>query len=560
MKHEVFTTRLRAEEIIKEAISIWGQSFQSDKLEGIENDPVFSLFVTALAYQANELDVEIEDLREDILKEFAQMIVPFGKLNAYPAAVVAEAKMADNVLEKEMDSTLSFTLQGTNYNFIPLLKTNLINCSTSSVVRLDNRRWKVELSSVDPIEDLQGFTFMVKNPHFQDLKIFLNGHVLPLIKPWDYADLPLNDCFSLDNEIYNRSSIFEASSLWFDLFAMQNVRLFCIDKYQTSAFVQKPVLDIELVFEFIGIDDQFFLDKDGLKLNCVVLANVQKSAVTLSPETPLARISMTGKQQFLHLIKPEDMQIMRDEPISVRRTAIDRFSAKRLTDMIMTFMYRYQSDYYAFQQFPLLRDGRFLDLLEVFLKKLTDGLENFSDEQTENLYISFNNKYSMPDSKSLEIKYLMTDGAAVNSSLTSSSYFNTTAYTAIKSLQAIAEPVPGIDVIRGLDSDMSVAKYFMVTNDRVVTPADIKLLCYNVLLTRFGVGEDMIISIKVKNRRNTDRRLSGFETVVFISIKNDIYIQKRIENMISTVELTLQKMIEVRSTNVFPVQVSVKLI
>ena len=45
MKQTVFETRQRANEIQKETLAIWRQSDQSDYLEGIENDPIFSLLM-----------------------------------------------------------------------------------------------------------------------------------------------------------------------------------------------------------------------------------------------------------------------------------------------------------------------------------------------------------------------------------------------------------------------------------------------------------------------------------------------------------------------------------
>ena len=80
MKQTIFTTRQRAEEILKEAVSIWEHSNSSEHLEGLERDPVLSLFMTALAYQSNEIDNEIEQLRADILDEFARML----KSKRYP--------------------------------------------------------------------------------------------------------------------------------------------------------------------------------------------------------------------------------------------------------------------------------------------------------------------------------------------------------------------------------------------------------------------------------------------------------------------------------------------
>ena len=77
MKQTLFATRQRAEELLREVVSIWRQSNQSEQLEGMENDPVFSLLINALAYKANEIENEIERLQEEVLESFTQMLVPY---------------------------------------------------------------------------------------------------------------------------------------------------------------------------------------------------------------------------------------------------------------------------------------------------------------------------------------------------------------------------------------------------------------------------------------------------------------------------------------------------
>ena len=54
--------------------------------------------------------------------------------------------------------------------------------------------------------------------------------MLPLIRPWDYSELPLQNCFGLDTILYNRSQTYEASATCLYLFSRQNVRLFVIGR------------------------------------------------------------------------------------------------------------------------------------------------------------------------------------------------------------------------------------------------------------------------------------------------------------------------------------------
>ena len=321
MRQNIFNTRQRAEEIIKEAVAIWQRGFNSEQLEGIEQDPVFALFMTALAYQANEIDNEIEQLQEEILDELTRLLIPYEKTHPLPATALVEARLDDRIPELTLDQRCGFILPDTDYTFIPILKTRAINAEIQSVVRIDNRRWKVGLKLKGAVKQLSGMTFLVGNPHFHDLKLYANGAMLPLVKPWDYSDLPLNECFSIDNMVYNKSLTYQASNTWFDLFAQQNARLFYIDSHKGS---DRPFDRLELTFEFIGIDEQFTFDKEQLSLNATILANVAQRSVTLSAAAPIARLSSEGnKQQFLHLIAPDDNQLYPEVPVEIRRVATD---------------------------------------------------------------------------------------------------------------------------------------------------------------------------------------------------------------------------------------------
>ena len=127
------------------------------------------------------------------------------------------------------------------------------------------------------------------------------------------------------------------------------------------------------------------------------------------------------------------------------------------------------------------------------------------------------------------------------------------------SARLLADPMPGFDELQSLDAQNTLARYYLITNDRIVTPADIKVLCYNELAGRFGIMNDMVERIKVRQVQHAERNHCGFETQVFITLKDNPYIRRSFQDKIPMTELTLQKMIEVRSTNVFPVQVTIEI-
>lgn len=557
MRQNIFNTRQRAEEIIKEAVAIWQRGFNSEQLEGIEQDPVFSLFMTALAYQANEIDNEIEQLQEEILDELTRLLIPYEKIHPLPATALVEVRLDDRIPELTLDQRCGFILPDTDYTFIPILKTRAINAEIQSVVRIDNRRWKVGLKLKGAVKQLSGMTFLVGNPHFHDLKLYANGAMLPLVKPWDYSDLPLNECFSIDNMVYNKSLTYQASNTWFDLFAQQNARLFYIDSHKGS---DRPFDRLELTFEFIGIDDQFTFDKEQLSLNATILANVTQHSVTLSSNSPIARLSgENNRQQFLHLIAPNDNQLYHETPIEIRRVATDRFNAERLTRLASTLVSRFSSDYYAFQKIEVLREGKFMEQFYNLLKKISEGLSRSSSEWASSLYLLLRNDRGFhPKEMSLRVNYLTTDGSAVNAGLNAKSTFAPLANNYIQSVRQLANPMPGYDEIQSENAQDNLARYYMITNDRIVTPADVKILCYNELERRFGITSEMIAGIKIKQAQKAERHHYGFETQVYISLTDNAYIKRNFVDKIPMTELILQKMIEVRSTNVFPVIVNIE--
>ena len=174
MKQEIFDTRQRANELLSKSISIWRQSDHADQLEGVENDPVFSLLVTALAYQANETDSDIERLKQDVLDEYARLLTPYEVGHAIPATTVIEAIPQSHVSEVELTEKSTFLLEGTAFQFMPLLQSRAINAMVSSIVRMDGRRWQLTLKFHEPITDLSGLTFAIKDARFQDIKVTTN--------------------------------------------------------------------------------------------------------------------------------------------------------------------------------------------------------------------------------------------------------------------------------------------------------------------------------------------------------------------------------------------------
>lgn len=551
---------------MREAINIWRQSDMNDFLEGLETDPVLSLMLTALAYQMNEAVGDMEMLKTEVLEEYAYLLTPYEVGHAVPATAVIETALQDTIPEMELTPQSEFTLTGTPYTFIPVLRSRVMNAKVRSIVRMDGRRWKVSLLFKSPVSEISGLTFAVRNVNFQDVKVTIKGQLVPLVKPWDFADLPLSQCFGLDTILYNRSQTYQAQASCLDLFARQSIRLFYVKPHAAGKLLPAETETVDLVFEFTGISDRFQFDKESFSLNTVLLANAKMHSVTLSAASPLARVAGydnrddQSSQQFLHAIRPSEEQIYGNSLVEVRRVAADRFNQGQLVRLLHVLIAKYHSDYYAFQDMKGISGDKTMQALQEILSRLLDAAQKDKLRQLPGVYILLRDASAIRTGNgSVDVSYMTTAGANVNAALNSSSTFTVPTGFNSTDTRQIAIPVPGSDEVSEEGALASLSRYYVATCDRIVTPADIKVFCYNELLTRYGIVRDMVSDISVSHRQQIDNRECGYEIVVEILLADNSFVKRSFAEKIPQVEILLQKMIEVRSTNIYPIHVSIQI-
>lgn len=554
MKEDIYSTRQRATDLLNEALVIWQKGDHIDQLEGLATDPVFTLLMTALAYRANEMDSEIERLRQDVLDEFARLLMPYEASHAVPATTVVEAELQNDVPELTLTETSIFTLPDSGFTFMPLLRSRLINATINSVIRLDGRRWKVVINFSTPISDLSGLTFAVRDARFKDLKITVNGHqMLPLIKPWNYANLPLQPCFSVAALLYNRAQMYQASLTPLEIYARQNVALFSVAHTGTAHLLPVESDRVELTFDFTGIPTNFVFDKDHIKLNTILLVNAKLSTATLTADKPIVRLA---GEQLMHLLPPASEQLFGKTPVTVRRIGADRFNRAALRRLVNSLSTKFDSDYYAFLQVDNANIKTILTRIQEGLVQLIKSTQNNALVEQPGVYLMLERKAIANQAVSLDISYLTTSGAALNGNIKPDSQFTSPAGIKSTSVRQIASPIYGIDETDNTESAQTMLRYYMVTNDRIVTPADIKLFCYARLMSLYTIGPDLVDDISVRNRL-TEQSDSGYCIQVSIVLHDNSFIRRTFEDKIPQAEMLLQTMMEIRSNQLYPIYVSI---
>ena len=323
---------------------------------------------------------------------------------------------------------------------------------------------------------------------------------------------------------------------------------------------------VDLIFEFTGISDRFVFDKQHFSLNPIVLVNAQMHQTTLSGQTPIVRVAgyekdeEHGNLQFLHAVRPSEEQLYGNSLVEVRRVAADRFNQGRLVRLLNSLIARYHSDFYAFQGLQGFSGDKTMQALQETLMRLMEITKKDQLRQVPGVYLLLRNRQLIESGKgSLDVSYLTTAGTGVNSSLHADSTFTVPGGLSAALTRQIANPVMGRDETTEEAALASLSRYYIATNDRIVTPADIKLFCYNELLTRYGIVRDMVKSLTVNRRQQMDRHGCGYEIVVEIVLADNPFVRRSFAEKASRVEILMQKMIEVRSTNIYPVIVTLNI-
>jgi hypothetical protein len=99
----------------------------------------------------------------------------------------------------------------------------------------------------------------------------------------------------------------------------------------------------------------------------------------------------------------------------------------------------------------------------------------------------------------------------------------------------------------------------MVTNDRIVTPADMKIFCYTELMNRYAIVPDMISNISIDHIQQNSPSGFGYAFYVEITLMENPFVKRNFSDKIPQAEMLLRKMMEVRSPNVYPIYVSIQM-
>lgn len=561
MNQTIFETRQRGQELLKKAIAIWQQSSNSDMLEGLDQDPVFGLLMSAVAYIANETDAEISRMKSDVLEEFARMLTPYQVGHATPATVCVGVTPSAGVGDVVMDSDKSFMLADSEFRFTPVLRSRALALSVGEVTKRDGRTWEVTLNCDSNVRDLSHFAFVVNNKSYRQLRVFVADKELPLIHPWEYSEFPRARIFSLEDTIGSWGQCYDPTPACEDLFARHDLRLYMVRSHRAQEFIPYEEMDkIQLRFLFEGVTPNFNFSKEQLLLNPVVLANAFEGASEMDRTMPIARAGDEKERtQFMYLLQPVSDQHNAISKINVREVMADRFNRGTLLHLISSLLGKLNTDFYAFQELNMDSSTQVLGQLVEVLRRLQQQVSegNWTPRGT---YLMLEKGQ---EALSLRARYALTNGAAVNAVLAQGAQVVPVGGYLETNVKRVGSYIAGTDSISQSGGSLETLRYAVATNCRIVTPSDMRLFCESELMRRYGISHDMITSMRIQQRQLPPDRLSqngcGFVIEANITLVNSPFIKRSFRDQAPYAEVMLEKMMQTRSTNIYPIAVNIRI-
>ena len=519
---------------------LWDGSNPNSPLYGMDKDPLVSLLITALAYQEQQIETDIEHFRKGMVAELEDFMLPCHLTKANPAiAMMSTAKAKGNRARCLVGDNTVFTVQKesfrerTSYNFRPLFESNIIGATVIELSQSLNGKWKLTLEVEDEKTVLGGVGFYFKGIEFDELTMHLGDKEVNLINPWEYDRFPMCPDFSFWNLVYNKSLVFGTNEQWFDLWAEQQVQYYMVDPYAPIVLNQGPM---ELTLDFIGLKDKN-ISADNVFINSFPVVNVNKKIFSLTPSEPIVKIA-DDNDFFMNLVGEYDTVEEADKFI-LRRYGCERFGLSELLHLADTLQKRSKTDFYAYQEISSLQDGDKMRKLKVLLKDIMNEI-NREGMPKSGVYALL--KENADVNIAIPLKALYTDGAKGNDIDSGAVVLTVPSDFDLGQTRFLTRSSGGRDEVIDSEEKKMLSHYYALTNDKLVTRSDLKSFCVKELY-KYDIGS--VNRIEVVNNDDGTRTVVAFVTEVNPELD------------LKSIQQRIQRLIEVHSSGLMPVNVMI---
>jgi hypothetical protein len=332
--------------------------------------------------------------------------------------------------------------------------------------------------------------------------------------------------------------LFGSYDYWQKVFLNHAVKLYYVGRYHTK-MTQDNTKEIELDVTF----NRAVGSNNFMKINCIPVVNVEKEGVVVDERNPVKDLT-TESGEFLNLLYDEDNPNDYDN-ILVRQFNVERYNSAQLFELMQEMLYRYNSDYYAFQNNRELRTSGIINNLQQVMEDIRSVLGKLDEKMYKDHFYAILTKNN-PDIKKVDLKYLTTCGASANGIRRDEKAVKTSVSLNNSKTVLLLDTKGGRDSIKDESQKEDIAQYYHHTQDRLVTPADIIVFIKTFYFENVTL-RDEIENISIKRKDDY--------VAITVHLKTDSYLKKGDKSDI--LAETLQNKITLRASGILPFQVKI---
>jgi hypothetical protein len=452
---------------------------------------------------------------------------------------MVETKLIEGCHEKIVDDTCAFEFQNSNkqkITFVPLLNTKVIDAELKMAYQLEENVWRIQLQSAVPITDISGLSFYLDtNEHIEIESITCCGERLPLIKPSQFNALPFTNWFNNNHLFLNQNYyLFGSYDYWQEIFLNHSARLYYIGDCHTNATTE---IELDVTFNRTVNSNNF------MKINCIPIVNVEKREVTIDERNPVKDLT-PDSGEFLNLLYDKENQ--NDyENILIRQFNVERYNSYQLFEQLQEMLYRYNADYYAFQNNRELKTGDILNNLQNVMEDIDNVVSKLDEKMRQDHCYAILTKNNR-NIKKVTLPYLTTNGASANGIRKGEKAAKTPVSLNNSETVLLFATQGGKDAVKDEMQKEDIANYYNHTHDRLVTPADIMVF----IKTFYFENVKLIDEIENISIEREDEHIT---ITVNLKINSNLKQTEKCELLAET----LQNRIFLRSSGVLPFRVNI---
>jgi len=531
-------------QLIKEAIEHWDEN---GELINIENDPVVKLFFSALAYQSHSISRDISALKDKVVSEFRNKLIPYHLIKPFPALSVLETRLGKNrdasvkqLTSFTVDEKCAFEFGKNKISFAPLFNTTVIDGEIAEKqIDKDNNTIQLTLSTSEVIEDFSGMSFYFEDSEMiPDVEVSLNNQRLPTIKPDDCDNLPFTNWFqhhyllSEDNQLQ-----YGTYDYWLEFFIREHVYFCYIDTYNCLKIKNTTTSPVFTIHFKNKLELRYFQNR-SIRINCLPIVNVQKHSVVLDNNEPVKKLSVE-KSVFLNLLVNENTEKNEDN-FYIRHFGVERYHQEELLFQINDLFNRFITDYYAFKDIEDLKKGDKLENLYKDFREIWPVLMRNENRNYSGVYAILKlNKNLKYQHNVVTIDYLTTNCELANNIKEGEKASTVSEFLDKGNTVLLMDATGGKEEEYNEETLNRLARYNLLTKDKLITISDLKAFCYREL-------KEKITAISIQN---TGKRID-----ILIELQEESAIDSQKKNFHETL---LKQKIRIRSLFSLPIVVKI---